>query len=84
MLSIVFLFLFGLLCVYCVQTVKSVFPQVVSVFPAFKGLCHCLGAHVFVWARPDYCTATGPGAGIAADIQLIESDCCCTDESTSQ
>lgn len=53
--------------------------------PEFKGLRHCLGAqHVFVKAHPDYCTATGPSSGIAADIELIESDCCCTDGSSSQ
>lgn len=27
---------------------------------------------------------TGRSAGITADIELIESDCCCTDESLSQ
>ncbi len=46
-LSFVFLFVFGLLCVYCVKMDK-VFLLFVSVFPEFKGLCHCLGAHVFV------------------------------------
>lgn len=83
----------ALLCVpVCICVASSVlcqnspkcFSLVLSVFPEFKGLCHCLGAHVFVWAHPDYCTATGPIAGNAADIELIESDCCCTDESSSQ
>lgn len=33
--------------------------------------------------QPDYCAATGPSACTAADIELIESDCCRKDESSS-